>query len=107
MTWPGSSPAIPSTSMVDITSLTEPLPSSVDSGQVIHRDDHEHCEGLGERDHEHVLVGLPVGKTRHRKQRDDGPVMRQCVHAAARHRSDAMEYLKRNMRLFCGRNEAV
>jgi hypothetical protein len=33
---------------------------SVESGQIKHRDGDEHRHGFGHRDHEHVLIGLPV-----------------------------------------------
>src|SRR6185295_3244998 len=57
---------------------------SVDSGQIEKRDGNEHRRGFRQRDHEHVLIGLPVSEARNSKQRDNGSIVRQCIHAAAR-----------------------
>ena len=41
------------------------------------------------------------------KQRDDGAVVRQRVHAAARHRGDAVQHLERNLGGFGCRDERI
>src|ERR1051325_5047661 len=61
------------------------LTPSVDTRQIEHRNYHEHRRGLDQRDHEDVLVGILVRQSRHGEQRDDRAVVRQGVHAAARH----------------------
>ena len=55
----------------------------------------------------YVLVGLPMREARHRKQRDDRAVVRQRVHAAARHRGDAMQDFGRDARALRGGHELL
>src|SRR3974390_2165609 len=80
---------------------------SIDAGQIEERDRDEYGGGFGHRDHEHVLIGLPVRETRHGKQGDHGTVVRQGIHAAAGHCRDAVKYLERNVRGLGGGDELI
>src|SRR5262249_30188075 len=70
---------------------------SVNAGEVVEPGENEDGCGLGQRNHEYVPVGLPVGEAGDSKQRDNGAVMRQRVHAAAGHGSDTVKDLERDV----------
>src|SRR3954468_3708952 len=50
---------------------------SIQTGQIEQADDDEARRGLGQGDHEDVLVGLAMGEAGDRQQRDDRAIVRQ------------------------------
>src|SRR3954470_16953172 len=85
--------------------VARPDAFSVESGQIVERDNRKYRGGFRQRNHKHVLIGLPVGETRHRKQRDHGAIVRQCIHAAARHGRDTMKDIEWDICRMRGGNE--
>jgi hypothetical protein len=53
----------------------------------------EHRQGLENGNRQDIGVGLPMSQSRDRKESDDGPVVRQSIHATCRHRGDPVEQL--------------
>src|SRR5688572_30256820 len=74
------------------------IKDSDEPGSVVDGDDEEDREGLDAGDREDVDVRRPMRQPGDGEQRDHGAVVRQGVHAAARHGRDAVEDLERNVR---------
>src|SRR3974390_3719016 len=81
--------------------------SSVDTVQIVHSDYKKDCRSFRQRNHENVLIGILVSEAGNSKQRDDRTIMRQCVHAAACHGRDAMQYLEWNFCCLCSSDEII
>ncbi|ABA52012.1 hypothetical protein BURPS1710b_A1245 [Burkholderia pseudomallei 1710b] len=75
-----------------------PAAGSDESRQVIDGDHEEHRERLDDGHREDVPIRFAMREARHREQRDHRAVVRQRVHAAARHRDDPVQHVHRNLR---------
>src|SRR6516164_2856192 len=65
------------------------LVTSIDAGQVVECDDHEHGQRLDAGDREDVAIGDSMREAGHEEKRNDRAVVRQSIHAAGCH-GDAM-----------------